>query len=119
MHPITRAALRSPAPLANWRTLGPYLLGFAGVGAYRCAYCGKLDHASVAVFSYATHKQERGHWPRSFILQVDQCLRCCTRKIFGVMKINNSTLSVLRLLFLNRLPMTGMSARNGTFWIES
>ena len=71
MHPITRAALRSPAPLANWRTLGPYLLGFAGVGAYRCAYCGKLDHASVAVFSYATHND-----PEDSEYRCPQCGSC-------------------------------------------
>lgn len=55
MHPITKLANRSPAPLANWRTLSIVYSGFASVGAYRCGHCGKLSTANVCVFGYATY----------------------------------------------------------------
>src|SRR5580658_103043 len=37
-----------------------------------------------------------------------------SRNIFGVMKINSSVLLLIFIVLLNRLPSTGMSAKNGT-----
>src|SRR4030081_1370433 len=70
--------------------------------------CGHLNEktASKAAFPFAG--REAG----------DQYRFDPSRKIFGVMKINNSVLLLIFVVLLNRWPSTGISARNGTLFAD-